>query len=330
MKTIGQALTLIIASFMCSCSGLSLQAAEREHGASLPKQPERTVMCAFDQTTFPDDMLVLAAGAYSGRKTGWQMDQSGHEATQMEVVVNMPGTPVALMLGSHEPTIWNLSWTKGTHIVAVLVSGYYRQALAGIDDHIPVLNSTYANNGACGYFYLTAEKMDRLAPLSLRVFQREVNSVYLAEAGSVVIGEALLTDTPLLTNSALPPESFRDPASPLPGIAGLQQAVQQGVLRVATVADAKRWDAAFMQHPGKVNLPPDATLSPSSEQEVKMHNAYVVLKPFTLPSGLYGEHAATFFVLEGVPRPSGHPGHSAIYDFNTVSCADIRCNPQPE
>ena len=48
--------------------------------------------------------------------------------------------------------------------------------------------------------------------------------------------------------------------------------------------------------------------------------AYVVLDTFTYPVGLYGRHAVTFFIPKGVPRPSGNPGHSVIYDFNRADC----------
>ena len=56
-----------------------------------------------------------------------------------------------------------------------------------------------------------------------------------------------------------------------------------------------------------------------------MHHGYVVLKPFELPPGLYGAHSATFFVPNGVSRPTGNPGHSAIYDFNTLTCQGAIC-----
>jgi len=40
------------------------------------------------------------------------------------VAVNQRGTPVVLMLGAYEPTVWNIGWTQGTQIVAVMASGY--------------------------------------------------------------------------------------------------------------------------------------------------------------------------------------------------------------
>ena len=40
---------------------------------------------------------------------------------------NQPSAPVVLMLGSYEPTVWNIGWSPGTRILAVLVSGYHAQ-----------------------------------------------------------------------------------------------------------------------------------------------------------------------------------------------------------
>jgi hypothetical protein len=45
----------------------------------------------------------------------------------------------------------------------------------------------------------------------------------------------------------------------------------------------------------------------------------------TVPAGLYGANAATFFVPKGVARPSGQLGHSKIYDFNTMTCVGLTC-----
>ena len=83
--------------------------------------------CGFGNLTIPEGLRVYAAGGSGGRELQFQIDQSGHEATQFDIAVNSPRQPVALLLGAYEPTIWNISWTEGTRIVAVLVSGYHRK-----------------------------------------------------------------------------------------------------------------------------------------------------------------------------------------------------------
>jgi hypothetical protein len=56
-----------------------------------------------------------------------------------------------------------------------------------------------------------------------------------------------------------------------------------------------------------------------------MEDAYVVLKQFTYPAGLYGAHAETFVIPAGVPAPLGNPGHSAVFDFSVMRCEGGLC-----
>ncbi|MCV4289686.1 hypothetical protein OH708_17345 [Pseudomonas capsici] len=94
--------------------------------------------CAFKDFKAPDAMVVYAAGAYPGRELPFQIDQSGHQATQFDIAVNSPEQPVALILGAYEPTVWNIGWSQVTKIVAVNVSGYPRQGVAVLDAKVPV------------------------------------------------------------------------------------------------------------------------------------------------------------------------------------------------
>lgn len=48
-----------------------------------------------------------------GRELSFQIDQSGHQATQFDITVNSPEQPVALILGAYEPTVWNIGWKSG-------------------------------------------------------------------------------------------------------------------------------------------------------------------------------------------------------------------------
>lgn len=161
--------------------------------ATVPK-PEASAppaVCGFADLALPADAVVYAAGAYAGRKAGFQIDQSGHEATRIDVAVNSPGRPVALMLGAYEPTVWHIGWSPGTRILAVLVSGYHRQAVAGLPPAVPLLNSSYDNRGPCGYFYVAESRLAELNPMARRVFGLPVGMVFPADkAGRVVVGDA--------------------------------------------------------------------------------------------------------------------------------------------
>ena len=73
-----------------------------------------------------------------------------------------------------------------------------------------------------------------------------------------------------------PIDDFRDLSLPLAGDAGIQELVKTGKLR---------------RH-------------------------YVVLQPMTIPADLYGANSVTFIVPQGVERPKGNLGHSAVHGMN--------------
>lgn len=278
------------------------------------------VACGFEDLQLPtSDIVVYAAGAYAGRTVGFQIDQSGHEATQIDVVVNNPNKPVVLMLGAYEPTVWNVGWTPKTKIAAVLVSGYHRQAIAGLEPSTPFIVSSHDNKGPCGYFYVDANDLKPLNPMAKRLFGRPVDMVFPAIKGKVVVGLPLAAGTPLLTSSAVKPESFRDPVAPLAGPAGVADALKKGLLRKATAADAEAWVDAVLRNSPNRDIPPVAGTGVPKPPRPPMHgNTYVVLKAFTYPAGLYGAHSATFLIPKGVPQPDGNRGHSDVFDFNTL------------
>ncbi len=291
-----------------------------------PSRPEAATAteCALPVPAADQPAKVFAAGAYGGRDLGFQIDQSGSEAGRIDVAVNQPGgVPVILMLGSYDPTIWHVGWSRGTRIAAVLVGGYHRQVVTGLPKDVPVLVSTYDNKGPCGYFYVSAERARTLNPIARRAFGRPVDMVYLAQQGRVVVGDALGSAAGLITDAGgQSDESFRIADARLAGEAGLAYAVSQGWLREASQADASAWLAARNAKPA-ADVPPIAGGRPAGN--ISLHNGYVVLKAFTLPEGLYGAHSGTFFVPKGVPRPRGGLGHSTLYDFNTLTCTGAGC-----
>ena len=285
-----------------------------------PQKPE----CRFSQLKLPSDFSVFAAGAYSGRKLPFQIDKSGHEGTQIDVSVNSPGKPVVLMLGAYEPTIWNIEWSKETKILAVLVSGYHRQAVAGLEKRVPLLNSSYDNRGPCGAFYVSANKLSAINPMARRVFGRPVDMVFLAEKGRALIGEPLPAGSQWLSSPETSPAAFYDKEAPMAGKAGLEEAVQKALLRKATAADAEAWVDAILQNCPQRDVPQVAGKGIAKPVPPPIYDAYVVLKPLTYPAGLYGANAASFLIPKGVSRPAGNPGHSRVYDFNKPDCRGAR------
>lgn len=281
-------------------------------------------VCRIDGFVMPANAKVYAAGAYAGKETDFQIDQSGHQATTIQVAVHEPDAPLVLLLGAYEPTVWSVGWTRGTRIAAVLLTGYHRQQVTGLPADVPLLVSTFDNRGPCGYAYVGGEGSTKLNPLARELFGRPVDVAYAAREGRAVVGdlppgEALLTDA-----AATPVEDFQLKGAPPAGQAGIDAAMRNGILRPATPADLHAWDAARQRTMGAADIPRIEGAGAPRPPSVP-YRSYTVLKPFAIPAGLYGAHSATFFVAPGVPAPTGNPGHSDVRFIETGSCVGARC-----
>ncbi len=288
--------------------------------------------CKLDIPKLPKDLKVYGTGVYGSSKTvDFQIDDSGHETRRVDVIVNDPHHPVALILGAYEPTVWNVQRTKGTKILAIIAGGYHRQAIAGVDSSIKTLVSTQDNKGVCGYFYFSERKLEKLNPISRRLFNKPADLFFpIGYSGEVVVGEGNYDKSSLLKQTGATIDSFKLKNTPLAGQAGLDDAIKKGIIRKATAEDVKAYRDKLIEkerkNPSK-DLPPIAG-GDSIEKSAGMissYNAYVVLKDFTFPAGLYGANSATFLVLEGVNPPTGNAGHSKVYDFNRLTCSGVGC-----
>lgn len=328
-KTVTTAIATV--TILCACAHTD----KPKEKLVAPAQDVVAQVCAFPDTTFADDLVIFGAGALEGRKLDFQIDQSARAVSQIDVVVNHTSAPVALMLGASNPTIWNISWTEQTKIAAVYVDGNYRQRVAGLKSSTPLLISTYNDKGPCqtsaftykmfgdgeslsgvfNYGLITKPAEARKEQkLSQALFSKSITSIFPVneKSGSVLIGKPIETGQELVTSPTITPTSFHNKLEPLAGQAGLEQAVEQGVLRRANLDDAANWINALkkkyeLQNRPQPNIPPD------------LNNAFVVLKKFTYPGGLYGGHSATFYIPKGVPLPTGDYGHSRVYDLNSIS-----------
>jgi hypothetical protein len=297
------------------------------------------VACSFVDRNLPKDTIVVAAGGYAGRKLDFQIDQSGHEATQFDIAVHSD-KPVALLLGAYEPTIWSIGWSKGTRIVAVFVTGYHRQAVAGLPKGTPLIVSSQEEKQPCGHHYIGDEgNLSWINPKSRTVFGVEATRVYTRNLkGLVEIVETTREKTDYVTSPDTPPDFYRDKDAPMAGAAGLDEAVKKGLLRALTDEDIRMVQQHYIDNAPtgpsglKGDIPPIAGArpdapSPDLAPRLDKRRAYVVLKPMVFPAGLYGGNSATFVVPAGTPAPTGNPGHSTVHDLNKPSstCQGPRC-----
>ncbi len=295
--------------------------------------------CSFPPGSLPAKFAVFATGAYTGKVIDFQIDQSGHQATKVDVVVNSPDKPVVLMLGAYEPTIWNIGWSEKTRIVGVFASGYHRQVLAGTPDTVPYFISTYDNKAGCGTSYITTENPAAFDSMSRKLFGRPVENVYVISNGTVLMGQPIKPGMRFLTSSTNTVETYYDKNAPLAGPAGIKDAVAKGMLRPAAQEDLQAWIDAMkakaaqeaVNKPAKAEsaagaMQPAAAPAMPPRKYVVPQNSYVVIKDFTFPAGLFGANSATFFVPRGVASPTGNPGHSTVFDFNSSTCTGPSCS----
>lgn len=287
-----------------------------------PEPPRVVDACTQFIERLPSDYVLLAGGEYAGRKLGFQIDQSGHEATGFDVVANMPGRSVVLVLGAYEPSVWKISRESRTRIAGVFVTGYHRQRVAGLEAGTPLLNSSYDEQAPCGYAYFSRSNAESMDAHVRRVFGRSAQTYFVASNGKLTLGDGKIPIS-VVQDGAADLDSFRDVDAPLAGQAGLDKLLSDGVLRRAQQSDFVGWKRAQRNSQG---LPP---LSVAGGQDdalpISPTGIYVVQRQMTYPSGLYGAHSAAFIILKGVPRPTGNPGHSAVYDWNTLTCNGALC-----
>ena len=279
--------------------------------------------CIFPQQELPQDFDVYALSDFGGSPQGYQMrgDNSGHVATKIDAAINYPSKPIVLMVGAHEPTIWNFKWTEGTNIVGVLATGNHAQAVAGLPKETPVVISTRNNVAECGYFYSTEglvyrteDNLNFLNSLSQKVFGQSVEDEFPRSVLPKIIGISPNDNPEFINSQDIPIESFFDFDDPLIGLSGIKVLLERGLIRQTTEEDINAWIKGRKKN-----------ITSERKQSLIGGENYVVLDDFTYPKGLVGALAVNFFIPKDVREPSGDPGHSAIYDLDTGKCSGVEC-----
>ena len=256
------------------------------------------------------ELTVFAVDEYGGRELAWQIDQSGSQATQIDVEVNLPGKSIALVLRGYEPTIWNIGYTTGTTILGVSAYGYHRQVITGLPASTPRLISAVEEDDRCGR---TAKgKKQNLNQIATEVFGAALYRRVRAKDSVAIVGPPRDPGSELIRSSDSTPESYFDKTIPLAGAAALAEAVRKGILRSANEAELAAWD----------------WLSDANGSPARRGQAYVVLTEFNFPEGTGGE---VFLVPVGAPMPKGNRGGSTVLDArsNTCSGPDPLCGGTP-
>jgi len=295
--------------------------------------------CEFKNLNLPKDIVIYATGDYKGRELNSYIDKSRNKATQFDVIINSPKKPVALILSAYEPSIWNIGWTKNTKILAIVATGYHRQALAGITEDTPIIISTYDNKNECGYAYISSSDKSQIQELSKKIFKREPNAVLLSNKGTTIIGDTINIKERLIQSNYITLKDILDNDIYIVGKAKLEKEEKSGNIRKATQNDVDEWlqrYTALLENKNReITLPGimrngtntviDDGFGRRQFNIESIYNGYVIEKEFTFPDQLTGTNSATFFLKKGVPYPNGDPGHSTVFDFNNMTCTGFEC-----
>lgn len=269
--------------------------------------------CGKLKSTINEKTKIYATGGYSGRELDFQIDESGHSATTYEVLVNSPNEPVALILGSYEPAVWDIAWVEGTEIQSVLLTGYYAQKIAGLKGETPVLEAFFRSESGCPYAYVNSNELEKLMDISKMAFKKDIDEVVMS-SGYSIVGNELKGNEKFYKSSKITVDSFKDETKPLSGKKGVEQLVQRGILRKATFEDI---ELMYLTSKESINDYRDL-IEERNETYLEGNPIYVVTEEMTFPAGLYGAHSVEFLIPYGVPYPKGNPGHSIVMDMNNL------------
>ncbi|MGL1921095.1 MAG: EF-hand domain-containing protein [Hyphomicrobiales bacterium] len=280
--------------------------------------------CKFKNLSFPNNLLVYSMNGSNGREIQPQVGPSGQH-TQVDIVVNEPGKSVALLLAAHNGVIWSINRTEGTKIHSVVVSGLKKQVIVGIDAETPVLIHTKYDEVNCNWFSIYAKGRVKPNTIAMAYFGKPVSKIFkINKRGYTIMGSQDYNANNLLSSDFSTPEKFTATLIPLSGKAGIETGIKDGFLKLANEDDIRVWEEKFGRKRKTVMF-----TRTDENGKLTLHKGvlsmYVVLKNYAIPTGLYGANAVKFLVPKGVNMPLGNGGHSAIFNFNDLTCSGSLC-----
>jgi len=175
-------------------------------------------------------------------------------------------------------------WGRSNVDHATSMNSSDKQIVAGLNQQTPRKMSS--DRESCA-FSVESRHRKHLDIISKVLFDQPINQIYGVEEPHIYIGRPI-AETQYRQDEAQPAESFRLAGTPLIGEAGLQEAVEQGLIRRAIPDDWDRWVRM-------TRLPAQDTFPVQSNRDMP-RDLYVILKPFRLPAGLYGAQSANFIL----------------------------------
>jgi hypothetical protein len=272
---------------------------------------------------------IHLVGAYEGGiGTQLSIEDNKHDVGRIKLHAKPSGEPIILVVSAYDPVIWDFSEFPVSRLKAVLASGYHDQAVAGLPRNIPLrINSYQTPNARCGkygYAYKGGSELDRLVENISMIFGRRPDSFQgdYDPKSFVVDGQAV--DIGSHGNHASPNDIRAAKKVSVDSIppkeSGLVQLVNSGNIRPANANDIYLLSRALTA------ASPNGNLASVELDSSITHRLFVVLKPTTLPKGMYGAHLANFIIPSGVPTPIDPGSHNTFYRLADGGCMGTMCN----
>jgi hypothetical protein len=209
-----------------------------------------------------------------------------------QILVDVQGRNVVLVLASPEVATWNIRWTEESDLVGIWLINREYQVVKGVRDDVPILNAMMTDD-ACANAAANSESPQFVDGIT-RVVGRVPASFNQVRKTWVRVGTQL------------------NPADadyePLPAEDGLRELLQTHAIRSANERDIAEYNE-FASSKGMRMLP-------EPMEGGSFRETFVVNESIRIPAGLTGSHAVAFLVPEGIPQPAGRPGGSLILDMN--------------
>jgi hypothetical protein len=260
----------------------------------------------------PEDFMVAAVTVSRGPKTSdVQLAADGSTTYLCDVVVNEPGRNVVLIVSGYEPTIWQIGHTRETKLVGVIITGYQRQAVVGLERSTAQAASTNELQGAFRPFHGNqgfVPETTALNKFAAGLVGKTVSAHgKLSSDGIFYVGEQPQRDSDVIRSEDKKIEDLAAKGSLPAGQRGLDQLVKQGFIRLAKQDDIDEWVAAAKER--------EANAGSGRQPHHYMHvgRTYVILKETSLPPGMSGGNSRSFIVPVDVPLPVATRQHNQFF-----------------
>lgn len=261
----------------------------------------------FGDLKLPEKAVIYVGGAVKGQKTGKKDPKGKLDIGRLEVTVNSPGRPVALILSAHDPAEWHFDIKPGTKVAAVFLSGIYPQKLMNLPSDIPAVNAAEDEQRGLRFDFTSAH-FKRINLLSENLFGRRPDRAFRSNDGSLLIDPSLPPQKP---EPAAPQKTPKEPDNP-----AIKKALAQGLIRPASSGIRNAWFKKHMEYVGADNLmePADFVYAP------QFPTYEVMSEDLVFTDQMAGRGKVGFFLPENINLSIGDPGKATFYLMDDGAC----------